>query len=145
MQIDYWHFWTTFFWMFLKRLSWFPVIPFRGKEVQTGPFHAELVHHACKHDALLHHWHVYLPLPRAAVRVVCLGGGAETCLLVLLVTFLPPAWPPFFTAVLVASLEGFGGVAWCFLVGAFGAADSLACGLHLLSFLSTGAQRRRAP
>ncbi len=37
--------------MFLKRLSWFPVIPFRGKETQTGPFHAELVHHACKHDA----------------------------------------------------------------------------------------------
>lgn len=92
-----------------------------------------------------HHWRVYLPLPRAVVRVVCLGGGAETCLLVLLVTFLPPAWPTFFTPVLVASPDGFWGVAWCFLVGVFGVADSVACGLHLLSFLSTGAQRSRAP
>lgn len=92
-----------------------------------------------------HHWHVYSPLPRVAVRVVCVGGGAETCLLVVLVTFLPPAWPLFFTPEFEASPEGFGTVVWCFLVGVFGAADSLAFGLRLLSFPSTGAQRSRAP
>jgi len=81
--------------------------------------------------------HVYSPLPRVAVRVVCLGGGAETCLLMVLVTFLPPAWPPFFTPEFVASPESFGGVVWFFLVGVFGVVDSLAFGLGLLSFLST--------
>ncbi len=69
MQIDYWHFWTTFFWMFLKRLSWFPVKSVRGKETQTGPLHAELVHHACKHDALF----------TSLTRVLTIATSGSSC------------------------------------------------------------------
>lgn len=96
------------------------------------------------HDAP--YWQIYSPLPRVALRVVCLdvGGGAVTCLVVLLVTFLAPAWPPLFTPVPEATPGVFGDVTCCFLGRVFGAFDSVGCGLGFLSFFSTGAKRSRA-
>lgn len=55
--------------MFLKRSSWFPVRPVRGKEMQTGPLHAELVHHACKHDALF----------TSLTRVLTIATSGSSC------------------------------------------------------------------
>lgn len=64
MQIDF----ADFFFFFLRRPSWFPAWLVRGKEMQTGPLHAELVPHACNHDAL------FTPLTR--VLTIATSGSS---------------------------------------------------------------------
>lgn len=90
---------------------------------------------------LRHHFKPrYSPFPRAVVRVFCLGGGAEACLLVPFCTFLTPVLASFLTPAPVAPLEALLGAPCCFLTAGLWTPDALACGLHVFSFFLTGTE-----